>query len=201
MPAPDPGQQRGDRDAFLRHLPDVLPALTLWARLRIHGRLRQRLDPEDLVQESCVRAFAGFGAFDEHRGSFRAWMFGVANHVLLQELRGMKKTGAAFDSDLRLRSEDLDAISASQTSITSAVAKMEQLAALTAEIQELTDADRWILIYRGLEEHGYDEVAKRLQLHPEAVRTRWRRILTKLRYSKGLVRFVDDRARPRAPQT
>lgn len=194
MSSTDQHSTERNRENFLDRLRQVLPSLTLWSRLRIQGRLRQRMDPEDLVQETCVRAYEGYDNYDAERASFRAWIFGVANHVLLHELRHVNRQSGMQNSRLGTseRNSDLDALSASQTSITSAVSRLEQLTALTSEIEELEDSDRWILIYRGLEEHGFEEVGQRLQLHPEAVRTRWRRILTKLRYSKGLVPFLDD---------
>lgn len=186
------GESESVRVAFLAHLPQILPSLTLWSRLRIQGRLRQRLDPEDLVQETCVRAYEGYSNYSPDKGSFRAWVFGVANHVLLRELRNIRRDTPESRFGLSARSQDLDAICASQTSITSAVARLEQLEALTEEVEELDDVERWILIYRGLEELPYKDVGERLHLDPEAVRTRWRRILQRLRHSQGLIPFVEE---------
>jgi RNA polymerase sigma factor (sigma-70 family) len=38
----------------------------------------------DLTSETFVRAISGFGGFDPHRGSPRAWLFGIAGNVFAQ---------------------------------------------------------------------------------------------------------------------
>jgi DNA-directed RNA polymerase specialized sigma24 family protein len=45
---------------------------------------RRCRDPQtvaDLTSETFVRAVDGFAKFDPHRGSDRAWLFGIAAHV------------------------------------------------------------------------------------------------------------------------
>ena len=45
---------------------------------------RRCRDPQtvaDLTSETFVRAVDGFATFDPHRGSDRAWLFGIAAHV------------------------------------------------------------------------------------------------------------------------
>lgn len=189
--SPDPGT---DSEQFLRLIAGVLPSLGLWARLRLEGALRHRLEPEDLVQETCVRAFVSFHNYSASKGSFRSWVFGVANHTLLRELREMqrRRPEAARELDTSQHGPELDALTASLTSITSVAVRNEQLTALAAEVEGLDEIDRWILVYRGLEELPFAEVAARVSMHPEAVRTRWRRVLEQLRYSDGLVPFLDE---------
>ena len=46
---------------------------------------RRCVDPQtvgDLTSETFVRAAAGLRGFDPKRGSPRAWLFGIAGHVL-----------------------------------------------------------------------------------------------------------------------
>jgi len=183
-----------DSERFLRLITNALPSLGLWARLRLEGALRRRLEPEDLVQETCVRAFVSFHNYDAAKGSFRSWVFGIANHTLLRELREMHRRGphAARVLDNSEHGPELDALTASLTSITSVAIRNEKLQALAAEIERIDEVDRWIVIYRGLEELPFAEVAARVSMHPEAVRTRWRRVLEQLRGSDGLVRFFGE---------
>ena len=63
---------------FARDFAELAPALHAWAYLRVRGALRQRLDPDDLVQEIAVRACLRAADYDSQRGTFRQWIFGFA---------------------------------------------------------------------------------------------------------------------------
>lgn len=55
----------------------------------LHGYLARRVPgaADDLLAEVWLRAFAGRAGFDPARGTARAWLFGVARHVLAAHLR------------------------------------------------------------------------------------------------------------------
>lgn len=169
--------------------------LQLWARLRVRDALRQRIDPEDVVQETCVRAFTDYARFDPGRGSFRAWIFGIATHVWLKQLRALHQgeadaAGAARGGD-GARTAEVDSLLDSVSSITSKVTRREELAAVAEEIGRLDRDERWLLVFRGLERLGFTEIGARMVMHPEAARARWRRLLAKLRQRPNLLRFLD----------
>jgi len=70
-------------------LESYYPLLERWAAAyRLSGRLRRRLDPGDLVQETLVKALAGAAAF---RGTTEAewvrWLQGVLASTLADEVR------------------------------------------------------------------------------------------------------------------
>ncbi len=44
-------------------------------------RCREPQEVADLTSETIVRAAGSFDSFDPHRGSARAWLFGIAAHV------------------------------------------------------------------------------------------------------------------------
>jgi RNA polymerase sigma factor (sigma-70 family) len=192
---------------FLVEFLRVAEPLQLWAGFRIHAGLRPWLDPEDLVQETCIRAFTHFASFDHERGSFRTWIFGIATKVLLQQLRALGRQGRRGGEAGRSDGEpivgrraaglghpelpDVHALLDSVSSITSKVARREALAAVLEEVRLLEREERWLLIYRGLERLPFAEIGARLGLHPEAVRARWRRLLERLRRQPQLERFLD----------
>ncbi|MFF0553858.1 RNA polymerase sigma factor [Streptomyces sp. NPDC004311] len=64
--------------------PDAFEALVVAVSPHLHGYLARRAPQaaDDLLAEVWLRAFAGRTGFDAARGTARAWLFGVARHVL-----------------------------------------------------------------------------------------------------------------------
>ena len=63
---------------------------------------RRCADPQtvaDLTSETIVRAVGAFGSFDPHRGTARAWLFGIAGHVYA---RYCEQTSNGRDATARL---------------------------------------------------------------------------------------------------
>lgn len=59
------------------------PALLAWAR----GHTSDPRHAEELVQETFVLAWRKHHQYDAERGSERAWLFGIARHVLIDQHR------------------------------------------------------------------------------------------------------------------
>ena len=56
--------------------------------------LRDRSAAEDVTAAAFERAYRKRTSFDERRGSPRAWLFGIARHAALDELRRRKRVAA-----------------------------------------------------------------------------------------------------------
>ena len=56
--------------------------------------LHDRAAAEDVTALAFERAYRKHGAFDERRGSQRAWLFGIARNAALDELRRRKRNAA-----------------------------------------------------------------------------------------------------------
>lgn len=173
------------------------PALQAWARLRIPTALRSRLDPEDLAQEVCCRAFARFDVFDPERGSFRAWLFGIANVVLKdlgRKLARLPDSGRplSMQGDGSRESAGLDALPVEITSISTRAARDELLERFMQHVDELPEDERSLLLYRGIEGLDWDDTAALLGVGVEAARKRWQRLLTRLRSGPLPVELVPD---------
>jgi RNA polymerase sigma-70 factor (ECF subfamily) len=149
--------------------------LCAWAELQLQTPLRERLEPDDLVQEVWSRACANFARFDPTQGSFRGWLFGIAYHVLKQQLRNWQR---------RWRREDLRGATPERiddaTSVASRLSRSERVTMLLERVRGLMPADRELVLYRGLEGLPHAEVAQRLGLTPENAETRWRRLREQL---------------------
>ncbi|MFG0317073.1 MAG: sigma-70 family RNA polymerase sigma factor, partial [Planctomycetota bacterium JB042] len=160
---------------------EVAPAVFAWASLRVPAPLRPRLDPDDLVQEVCCRAFLGIDRFDPAKGPFRAWAFGIAHHVLQAALfelaRGPTVARApALDEGSRF----LDRVPDDATAISRRLARREEFTRFLDVARELDEEDRRLLLLRGLEDLPHEEVARDLGLTPASARKRWERLRARL---------------------
>ena len=80
---------REDPNCFTELYARIAPVVYAWVRLRLGRSARERLDPEDVVQEVWLRAAKAFEQFDPQRGSFRGWIFQVTKYALLDTFRGL----------------------------------------------------------------------------------------------------------------
>lgn len=166
--------------AFEESYREVAPSLYAWAALKIRAELRQLLDPEDLCQEVCLRAFLQFDAFDSARASFRTWVFAIARNVLREVLRNLARRERTPGGGL-LTTGFAGAIPDSTTSITRRVARDEQIRAFLDQVAALPEEDRRLLIHRGFEGLEHSEVAALLAITTDSATKRWQRLCERLR--------------------
>ncbi len=183
------GAESNATSEFERLYASAVPALVAWTRLRIAGLPHSRIDVEDIVQETWVRAFENLQRYSD-RFSFRSWVIGIAQNVLLEALR--KDVRRASD---RARFEEGSGLSQCPDSITSisrAAARDDSFARLLALILELPEDERALLLMHGLEDRPLASVAERLEINEEAARKRWQRLCTRLREQPAFVSLVQD---------
>src|SRR5262245_8795350 len=117
---PKPGVQEllerarnGDRGAFdvlARRSTDRLrESIAKWSRFRLGARV----DVDDVLQETLLRAYRSLGRFDpqgedsDPEESFRRWISGIAKHALVDLLRKVprrEKAGEAIEQAATLPS-------------------------------------------------------------------------------------------------
>lgn len=172
-----------DHDAFANDFAAAGPALLAWARLRVRPELRALLDPEDLVQEVGCRALTNLASFDPARASFRQWLFGIANRVLLEALRELGRHPVRRSAPVADGSNTggFSDVAAAVTTITRKVARDELIARFLVQVDALEDGDRALLLHHGLEELPHGQVAGLLGIGEDTVRKRWQRLRDRLR--------------------
>jgi RNA polymerase sigma-70 factor (ECF subfamily) len=165
-----------DRDAMTRLYRRVAPSLYAWASLKLTPALRRVIEVEDVVQEVWYRALDGFEAYDSSRSSFRTWVFGIANHVVLKSYRLLRRGAPRGGPDREVpdRADDV-------TSISRRLARDETLAACIRAISALDDEDRLLAIQCGLEGLGASHAAAELGISADAAGKRWQRLRGRLR--------------------
>ena len=170
----------GSEEALGNLIESVRTYLLLVANQETDDQLRAKVAASDVVQDACLRAHQGFGAF---RGStveeLRAWM----RQVLLNSLSDLrrkhvqsKKRDAArevaAEHDKFLHSPEL-------TPKSSALAR-EEGELLREAMSVLSEDHRLVLQLRNWELLSFIEIGARMGRSDEAVRKLWSRALREL---------------------
>jgi len=172
----------GDAEAFAALYRRLAPSLYVWVSLRVLPEIRHRLDPDDIIQEVWYKVCGRLATFDPEIGRFRSWVFGIANNILRDELRKLRRrTRIARVLENQGAKNIVEAIADEATSVTRQVSRNEQIQELLKRSRGLDELDRKLLLFRGLEGLTYAEVARRLELNQDAVESKWRRLRAKLR--------------------
>ena len=180
------GGERAALDSlFERHRARLLRMV----EVRLDPRLRRRIDPDDVLQETLLDATQRLPAYLERPSlPFFVWLRFLTGQKLLGlhryhlgaqchdadrdvELGSAGLPGASNESlaDAALEDED-------QTP-SSAAARVELRARLRAALENLSEADREILVLRQFEQLSNAEAAAELGLKPSAASKRFLRAL------------------------
>jgi RNA polymerase sigma factor (sigma-70 family) len=171
---------RTDAELLARAVRDPRPFGELYERyaVRVYGyHLRRTGDDDaalDLTAETFAQAWLSRQRFEDRMGgSAGPWLFAIARHVLLLSVRRRTLERSAC---LRLGiRERLD------TQPAQAEPTEHWLEGLDEALDDLPDDQRRAIVLRVEHDLGYDEIAKRSQITPEAARARVSRGLTSLR--------------------
>jgi RNA polymerase sigma-70 factor (ECF subfamily) len=143
--------------------------------LRLGPGLRGRVDPDEIVQETWIRALRDLEQFDAARGSFRAWIFGLAKYVLLDALR-LARREDRDEGRMTLSTAALANHPDSVTSATRRLAREEGLQRFLERMQALGEDEQTLVLLCGLEGMSCDQAALRLGISHAAAVKRWQRL-------------------------
>jgi RNA polymerase sigma-70 factor (ECF subfamily) len=179
--------RRGDRLAFEQLFTRHRPFLRQIIELRLDPRLRSRVDPSDVVQETQLEAFRRLDDYLQRQPMpFRLWLRKTACERLLMAQR--QHVGAARRAVGReVTLPDASSLQLAQQllaggSTPSQRLNREELAGQVRQaVTRLSETDREVLLMRNLEMLSNQEVAHELQIDPAAASQRYGRALLRLR--------------------
>jgi RNA polymerase sigma-70 factor (ECF subfamily) len=175
----------GDAPAFEALFARHRSALLAFIDTRLDDRIRARVDPSDVVQETQLDAFRRLQDYlDREPMPFRLWLRKTAYERLLKvqrhhaaAQRSVERESALPDrSSLLLTRSLLDRGS----SPSKQMSRREIARHVRESLNELGETDREILLMRNVEELPYEEIACLLDLSPAAARKRYGRALLRL---------------------
>jgi RNA polymerase sigma-70 factor (ECF subfamily) len=84
----------GDREALGRLFERHSDGLEAMVRSRVGEAVRAFTEVDDIVQETFLRARKSLDRFEwQGEASFRSWLFGIANHAILDLAKSAKRRG------------------------------------------------------------------------------------------------------------
>jgi RNA polymerase sigma-70 factor (ECF subfamily) len=178
--------QAGDATAFGRLFERHQSKLLAFLTNRFDARLRARIDPGDIVQETHLEALRRLDDFLERRPmSFRIWLCKTAFERLRMLRRKHLRAGRRSTArEEELPEESSKALSQRLTSAGSSPSRHLNNAERAERVREalarLPALDREILLMRNYEEMAYVEIAALLDIDPAAARQRHGRALSRL---------------------
>lgn len=179
----DNGDRRAVERLFARHRGYLRQVI----EMRLDRRLRARVDPSDVVQETELTAFQQLSGFLAQRGvPFRVWLRRTAQERLIDVRR------RHLDADRRAVSREISlpdrsalylahSLLADQTSPSRLVARAELIREVRRALAELPEIDREVLLLRNFESLSNTEAAYVLGISPDAASKRLGRAVIRLR--------------------
>jgi RNA polymerase sigma-70 factor (ECF subfamily) len=179
-----------DAEELARRLESFRNYLLLLARARLDGRLRSKMDPADLVQQTLTRALERReqfrGGSDEQRA---AWLRTLLAHAMVDALRKHARPEGA-ERSLELALEQSSArlesfLTDDQTSPSGRVEKQERLVRLADLLEALPEDQRRAIELKHLQGVALIEVARQMNRSVPAVAGLLQRAMKALRNGMG----------------
>jgi RNA polymerase sigma-70 factor (ECF subfamily) len=150
--------QAGDTRAYAALVDRHWPRVQRW----LHGLTQDSQAAEDLTQETFLKVWSALPRFTPE-SNFKAWVFCIARHCLIDSHRCGKSPAAG-----RLP----DAVPAAAPGPVSTLVARETLALVQQAIARLPVQFREVFLLRTQEGLSYAEIARALEMNEETVR--WR---------------------------
>lgn len=167
--------REGDVAAWSLLFPKIWPVLVTFVHRLYHSFEQQ--DAEDVAQASLEAAIQAIGAFSG-KGSFRAWLFGIA----VRQAGTFHRSSSAGKRGRRLLVplHDFDNHNDEAKTPAEVSAENDRAAILHRAINQLPEADRDLVHLHFFGELTFREIAEVRNMHPKTVCTRLTRSEGKL---------------------
>lgn len=185
--------RRGEKEQLGRLLQFYFNYLTVLASTQLDNRLRRRVNPSDLVQETLLAAHRDFAAF---RGETPQELVGWLRQILINVLHGaIARHVKAGKRDIR-REVSIDQIGAGVDQSAANLASLlpspvsspsgrmqaqERAANLSDHLALLRPDYREVIVLRNLQGLTFDEIATRMERSAGAVRMLWLRAIDRFK--------------------
>ena len=186
--------RQGDGSAGGKLLESYSRYLTLLARLQIGRRLRGKVDPADVVQETFLEATRQLPQFrGSSEGEFLCWLRRILAGQIALTLRrylGTRGRDVKLERQLTVQLDQSSAILdrslvASHSTPSQHAARREQSVLLAEALARLPEDYREVIILRHLEGMPFAEVSQAMNRSQDSVQKLWVRALASLRRILG----------------
>ena len=176
--------KQGERSAFTPLFEKYRSRLAVLIHCRLSPQLRARVEVDDLLQETFLRAFQQLDQFAYRGpGSFMHWLSRISEHVIVDAARYQNRDKRRAEMEVPLRSESNPegADPADSKTPSRLLTRNESLQQLLKRIDELPEPYREVILLTKMEGLTTEEVAGRLGRSRAAVALLLHRALKQLR--------------------
>lgn len=161
----------GDQAAFDELFSIHTERLLVFIAARLGERLRTRVEPQDVLQDSYAAAWQSFSKFDyADDGAFLRWMCRIIDH----------RVRDAHDYFTAAKRQVHEVPQSAPTGPVTALARAENRERLQAAIAQLSDEHREVILLRYFQGLSAEEAGERMQRSAGAVRNLLSRALVEL---------------------
>lgn len=167
------------------------PRLVRMVAVRMHPRVRARIDPSDVIQDACVEISRSVDAYvQDPRMPFFLWMRRIVGQRLMKAHRfhlDAKRRDVRQEQRAERQRPDVSTVAIADMlrhdgpSPLSEVLRDEAQARLVGRLEQLSETDREIISLRHFEALSNEEVAAELGLGKHAASKRYIRAIQRLK--------------------
>ena len=164
--------REGDQAAFSALIERIQARLESVIASRLGSHLRGRVHVDDLRQEVLIWAFKSIDRFQwQGDESFFRWLKGIAEHVILKAANREKRFVLPLVSD----------VAVDQVSPSKSVRREERFNRFQVALDRLSPDHREVILLARIERLAFEEIARRMDRSPDAVKQLLRRALKELK--------------------
>jgi RNA polymerase sigma-70 factor (ECF subfamily) len=177
------GQNEATSQLLDRHRPYLLRLV----ELRLDPKMRARVDPSDVVQEAQIEACRRLTDYlQQPELPFRLWLRQIAyDRLLMLRRHHVDAARRSVERDLPLPDRSslvlAQQLLAAGSGPSQQLIKREFVRRVREAVNQLSEEDREVLVFRILEELSNQEVAQLLHLDPSTASRRYGRAVLRLR--------------------
>lgn len=181
--------RQGDESARNRLFAACRSFVAVVARVQLHRRLRTKVDPSDLVQQSMLEAHDGFADFQgSSPQDWLAWLKQIVQHNAIdldkhyrgagrRDLRKERSFAMADSSMTRMQWSPIDP----GPSPSQLLVNTERELRLAVAIEALPEDYQQVILLRNVERLQFDQIAERMDRTRGACQMLWMRAVEQLR--------------------
>jgi RNA polymerase sigma factor (sigma-70 family) len=167
---------------FTARYETVAAPLCVWAMRHVNRTLRSRIEVDDVLQETWLRALRLRERFEGPDSAFRSWIFAIAKNLLLEVQRSVGRLRRVQIGEGRTTGmHTLDEVSASVTALSRRLVRDEGIRRFHEHLEALPREDQDLVSFCGLEGATCADAARKLGIGVEAAHKRWQRLRSRLR--------------------
>jgi RNA polymerase sigma-70 factor (ECF subfamily) len=161
----------GDDEALAQVFEQYRRRLIVLVHFKLSARARERSEVEDVVQETCLRAFRDVNRFTYRTpGSFLHWLSSIADHVIVDRVRYRSRDRRAGEEvPFRSESNPLGPEPADSKTPSWLLGQQQAVDRLVGRLDELPEDYRQAILLAKIEGLSTGEMAERMGKSREQV--------------------------------